>query len=161
MYKFKYDSKLIILIGNIASGKSTYLKTVQDTHVVVSRDKIRYSIGNGNYVFDKKLEPAVCWAARTLAEELMQTKVNIVLDEVNVSVRLRYPIISAAKSAGYHVKAVVMPYVERDESVARRMQSPHGDFTAEEWGKIWDVFNETFQLPRIEEGIDEIEQVKG
>ena len=48
-------SKIIVLVGNIGSGKTTwikkFLKKTKGKYVVVSRDAIRYMMGGGKYIF--------------------------------------------------------------------------------------------------------------
>ena len=51
---------LIILVGNIGSGKSTYAKKYQKKgYIVIARDQLRYAIGGGEYIFNTKYEPLI------------------------------------------------------------------------------------------------------
>lgn len=156
-YKFKYEKKCYILVGNIGCGKSTYVKNnLQGENVVVSRDKIRYMFGNGDYVFDKKLEPTVAEANICIIENLMRTGVNIVIDETNVNDILRASYLTLAKSNGYESIAIVLPRLPKELAVDRRMNDPHGQPNREIWESVWERFDNMYVNPTLEEGFDEI-----
>jgi len=150
---YKFDKKLILVVGNIGSGKSTYIKTRNDC-IVVSRDSLRYMFGNGSYIFDKKLEPAVHAGTVTIVEELMQSGVNIILDEVNVSKRLRFYYVNLANQYGYTKEAIILPKLDKETSLNRRMQNPHGHPNREKWAEVWDMFDKLYEEPIKEEGFD-------
>ena len=153
-YAFKYDKELILMVGNIGSGKSTHVKQKEKEYVVISRDKIRYMLGNGNYVFVKKIDHAVWAAELTLYEQLLGSGMNIIIDEVNVSKEERQRYITGAKEAGYKVIVAVFPRISRDEAVRRRFDSNHGEFTKEEWAGVWDRYNSQYEEPSYEEDLD-------
>jgi len=156
MYKHKFEKKLIIMVGNIGSGKSTYIKKLNDEYIVLSRDAIRYMFGDGNYIFDKKLEQAVVQANFTAFDLLLESGVNLVIDETNIDTWMRDHYMNTAKKAGYYITAVILPKISQEESVARRMKKPHGAFKAEDWMAVWKKFNDMYEEPTQEEGFDEI-----
>lgn len=120
--------EIIIMIGNIASGKSTYSKKlVEKDYRVISRDAIRYMVGAGKYTFDIDLEPTIKKGTQALLEEFLKDDVNIVHDEVNINKKLREPTIKLAKKYNYKIIAIVIPKVEKELSVNRRLNQPHGD----------------------------------
>ncbi len=56
----KKKPEIIILVGNIGSGKTTLAKKyAKKGYVIIARDDLRYNIGAGQYVFDRKLEKAI------------------------------------------------------------------------------------------------------
>ncbi|RLF58119.1 MAG: hypothetical protein DRN27_06200, partial [Thermoplasmata archaeon] len=105
------EKELIILVGNIASGKSTMVKSlVKKGFRCVSRDGIRYSLGNGEYIFDALCETAVRKSAQRLALELVKSDIEkIVIDETNMSISSRSYYITLAKAHDYKCVAIVMP----------------------------------------------------
>jgi len=154
-YKFKFDNKVIFLVGNIGSGKSTYINGLKDHYIVCSRDKIRYMLGNGNYIFDKVLEPAVWQGELALYTNLTKIGVNIVIDEVNANPNMRQRYLEVTPPS-YEKTAIIMPYLTKEESVNRRMQNPHGISLRGEWENVWERFNGIYEPPTIEEGFDKI-----
>jgi predicted kinase len=157
-YNFRYDAEVIFLVGNIGSGKSTYISTLNGTHMVISRDKIRYMLGNGEYVFIKEHERAVWAAERALFQNLLKTGVNIVIDEVNTNVIMRHMYLEDISNSPneYTAKAIVFPRIPKKEAVNRRMINPHGLFSRKIWGQVWSNFDNERIDPSFEEGFDEI-----
>jgi len=151
------DKHLILLIGNIASGKSTLSKEyVEKGYSVISRDAIRYMLGAGEYIFNPDLEPTVKAGTCALLTEFLKKGVNIVYDEVNVNIALRFPTIQKAREYGYKVTAVVLPRISKRKSVTRRVKDPHGTSDRSVWNTVWTNFDLMYQLPTTVEGIDEV-----
>ena len=48
-----FTPKFYIMVGNIGSGKSTYIKNSLSEATVISKDGIRYAFGGGNYIFNR------------------------------------------------------------------------------------------------------------
>jgi len=159
-YGFKYDKNLILMIGNIGTGKSTFVKTYEKEYIVLSRDKIRYGIGNGNYVFIPQLEPAIWDGEITLFEGMVNTGINIIVDEININNVFRSRYINVAEAADYTITGIVMPHLSMDECVRRRMGNNHGDGTKEEWEEVWTRFNNKYEQPTFDEGFDKIFMVE-
>lgn len=155
--------RLIVMVGNIGSGKSTLVKEIVAEHpdiTVVSRDALRYMIGAGKYVFNPELEPHIFEAARLMIKELMHGQVETILvDEVNVSEEYRQDYLYLAKTYDYETLAIVMPKLDKKTSVDRRMQNPHDQDTREIWEGVWDKFDGLYEEPTVEEGFDKISNV--
>ena len=144
------------MVGNIGSGKSTYVKKLKDENIIISRDAIRYMFGDGKYVFDKRLEKAVVEANFTAFNHLIETGVNIVSDETNMNTWMREHYIKKAKEAGYTIRAMILPRLSKEQCVNRRMQNSHGAFSADIWEGVWQGFDDMYEIPTTEEGFDEI-----
>jgi predicted kinase len=153
--------ELIILVGNIGTGKSTLAKQyAKDGYIIISRDALRYMIGGGNYRFDLKVEPFIKKSAVSTLKTFLKSGYNIVYDEVNVSRRSRYPTIQVAKQFGYKIKAVVLSRLSQNESVDRRMKNPHGQFDRNIWNTVWERFDSIYEEPSLKEGINKIIRMK-
>lgn len=153
----KYEKNLVLLIGNIGSGKTTYAKKLyEEGYVIVSKDAIRYMLGAGNYLWNLNLESSVHLSEIDTLINFLRTGVNIVVDDCTVSKRLRRRVIQLAKGSNYTITAMVLPRITREESVNRRMNNPHGQFDRTLWESVFDRFEEAFQEPSEEEGIDKI-----
>jgi len=151
-----YNKHIIVMIGNIGSGKSTVVETFVNKHgfLRISRDAFRYMLNN--YVWKSELEHYVWELERFAAEILMEAKLNIIVDEVGVSKRLRLSYIMFAKEYGYTIAAYVMPRLSKEESIKRRLQKPHGNQDAKMWEEVWERFDKTYEDPSFEEGFDTI-----
>ena len=161
-YNFVFERKLMFLVGNIGSGKTTYINSLNGEYVTISRDKIRYMLGNGDYVFLDSLEPAVWEAENTLYANLLRTGVNIVIDEVNTNylMRKRYLEEITFLPHEYEVTAAIFPILSKKVAVQRRMKNPHGLFTKQDWEFVFDKFAKRYSEPTIQEGFDKIVYLK-
>lgn len=155
-YTYEFDKKLILMVGNIGAGKTTYVTKLSKKYIVLSRDKIRYMIGNGEYVFLQDFEGAIWRGESELFLGFLGLGVNIVIDEINTNIYMRSRYIIDAKSYGYSVAAVVMPKLSKKESVDRRMSAPHGKFARHEWETVWEKFDKNADEPVLDEGFDKI-----
>ena len=154
--------ELVLMVGNIGSGKSTMVKDmVKDgDYVCVSLDSIRYGLGCGKYRFDRDLEPIVFKTGWFMLTEFMHWGNAIVVDETNMNRKYRKKFIKLAKDEGYSIKAIIMPKLTMEESVKRRMNDNHGDATQETWEMVWKKFNARYQAPSLAEGFDHVEDYK-
>jgi len=154
------EKQVIIMIGNIGSGKSTETKNLQkDGYLVVARDSMRIGLGAGTYIFNEDYEPIIKKIALEMFQKFLNLGINIVIDEVNIAKTSREPYIKAAKEQGYKVVALVMPKLSKEESVKRRMNNPANQ-TREIWEEVWEKFNRRYEAPTKEEGFDKIKEMK-
>lgn len=153
---YKHDKQFIMMVGNIGTGKTTYIRQRSSEYIIVSRDKIRYMLGNDTYIFMKELEPAVARGSLYIFESLLDTNINIILDETNICQRMRRPYINMAKEQNYKIIAVVMPKLPKEMCVQRRISNPHGNYSKEVWENVWEQFNKIYEEPTIQEGFDDI-----
>jgi predicted kinase len=151
------SKELVVLVGNIGTGKSTVARKYQKKgYVVVARDGLRYSIGGGNYIFDPKYEPVIWEIELCMLESFMELGVNIVIDEVGVSKSIRMRYIVPGQDYGYTIKCHILPKLTMKEAVDRRMKDPHGQPNRKLWEEIWQKFHRMYEEPNLEEGFDEI-----
>jgi len=158
--KLKLSSRdVIILVGNIGSGKTTIAKELCKIGcVVASADGIRYAIGAGEYRFDRNLEGSVWEVEYYMFEELVSRGHTVVVDDAsNVSpyFRAKYLYI-LPKHTIYNKIAVVMPKLNMVESVNRRMICSHGNNDSNTWKSVWEKFNNMYVEPTKKEGFDKI-----
>lgn len=152
-------NKLIILVGNIGTGKSTYAKKLWKdklVDVIIARDQLRYNIGLGNYIFNYDYEPIIWKTELFMFENFINLGVNILVDEVGISKKIRERYIPYAKVHHYQIEVIEMPRLSMKEAVDRRMQDPHGQLDRKLWESVWTKFNNQYESPSKEEGIDRI-----
>lgn len=151
------EKEIVVMVGNIGAGKSTYAKELKNKgYVVLCRDSLRYAIGAGDYTWKLEYEPVIFSAERHMLRQFCKLGVNIVIDEVGVSKRMRKKYIQIGKEYGYDLTAIVMPRYDIDFSVKRRLQDPHGHFSKETWEEIWTRFDLVYSEPTKKEGFDRI-----
>jgi len=152
---------LIMLVGNIGSGKSTFSKKYQEKdYVVIARDQLRYAIGNGKYVFNVDYEHIIWNTEYYLYKSFLRLGENIVVDEIGISKKLRQRYIRLAKKKGYKITVIEMPRFCMGEAVNRRMINPHGQYNVKVWKEVWTRFESMYEEPSKKEGIDEIVKIK-
>lgn len=154
--------ELIILVGNIGTGKSTYAKRYQKKgYIIIARDQLRYAIGGGQYIFNREYEPVIWKTELYMFKKFVDLDKNIVVDEVGINPIIRKRYIKYAKKRGYKIIAVVMPYLTREKAVARRMKDPHGQPSKKLWRMVWEKFEMGYEPPSKEEGFNQIKYFGG
>lgn len=148
---------LIILIGNIGSGKSTYAKKYQKkNYVIIARDQLRYGIGNGKYIFNLDYEPIIWRTELDMFKRFASLGVDILVDEVGITKSMRNIYIKYALPCGYKITAIEMPRFCMGDAVSRRMVNPHGQDDYKLWCQVWTKFEGLYEEPSKEEGFDRI-----
>lgn len=151
--------EIVILVGNIGSGKSTLAKKLIKkgfSHIITSRDALRYMIGGGKYKFDLNLEPAIWQSELEIIKQFMKLKVNLLIDEVGINKSMRQRYIKLAKKYNYTITVIEMSHYSKRKCVNRRMKDPHGQFDRKIWEGVWDKFDKLYERPSKKEGIDKI-----
>ena len=149
--------RLIILVGNIASGKTTLVKDlVKLGYLVLSRDDIRYMLGGGEYIWDTNLEKIIKDIQLSLLRKIVRKKYDVVIDGTNMSMMSREDALAIANKAGYETIAYVMPKISKKKSVERRLANNHGNTTKKQWEDIWLKFDMWYEEPTHEEGFNKI-----
>jgi predicted kinase len=148
---------IIILVGNIGSGKSTTAKKyVDEGYIVIARDALRYMIGAGNYIFNLEVETAIWNSELKILKEFMKLGVNIIVDEIGITKTERARYLPLIKKYKYKSTVLIMPKLSKKESVNRRMINPHGQPNRKLWEEVWKKFNIKYEEPSLAEGFNEI-----
>jgi predicted kinase len=150
--------KIIFIIGNIGSGKSTWTKkhNIDNSYAIVSYDKTRYDLGNGKYVFNHILEPWVSKIEYLKCQSFMEQRFDIIVDNTSMSRKMRKPFITLAKKYCYTVDAYIFPDLGKEIHVKRRLNNPHGKFSRALWEEVYDTMKKAFQRPSHDEGFTNI-----
>lgn len=149
--------ELVILIGNIGTGKSTVSKEYANNgYIIVCKDSMRTMLGAGSYVFDVKLEPLIHQATTDMITRLMKQQKNIVVDETNMDKKTRATYIDLAYRYNYKRVACVMPVLSKEDSIVNRMKDSLRGTPIYIWEEVWEKFNKRYQEPTHGEGFTEI-----
>lgn len=168
--------KLIIMVGNIVSGKSTWIKQFlannysdEGNWVVLSKDNIRRMIGAGKYIYNEKLEPIIHQSLIGMLCNFMQHDVNIILDETNIDRETRDVYLDLTKKRvshgyDYETKAVIMLNRSKEiieNRIASRENKIEWNSTPKEiWMQVWERKQSLFEMPTEAESFDKILQIK-
>ena len=153
--------KVSILVGNIASGKSTWTDQYPNAFIL-SKDKLRYDYGGGEYVFNPYLEEIIDSVIKLSYDAVLyQQNQHIIIDETNMTKNTRAFYITLAKKYGYVVEIVVFPDLGEDGHVKRRLRNNHGNINEETWRMVYKEKKARYEPPSFTEGFDKIIWEKG
>ncbi len=152
--------EVFILIGNIGSGKTTWINKNYPNEFIISRDNLRKEFAKGinkEYLFDPLIEQNI----KNIAKEklIISLKLHfpkIIIDETNTTIYRRSKIIKLAKKYNYKLIAVIMPKYNLDFSVNRRLSNNHGNVSKTTWENVYEEININYEDPSFDEGFDEI-----
>jgi predicted kinase len=160
--------KLIIMVGNICSGKTTWIKKFLQTnpdYIVISKDDIRRMFKVGKYVYDENLEPTIHNITITITYRLLEHDKNVIIDETNLTKLNRQSYLNLTKkfsNIGFNCKtiAVVIENTNKEE-LKRRIALRQNDISwgqgsIEHWLEVWQNKSNKYEEPTIQEGFDEI-----
>lgn len=157
-------NKIIILVGNVGSGKTTIAREfVERGYVAVARDILRYAIGDGKYIFSTSLEKLVWDTELFMFNELLRLGKNIVVDEISISKAMRERYFFEyfyGKYRHYEFIAIEMPKLTKEQSVQRKLQEPHQQPDSDLWAGVWEKFDKQYQKPTEDEGFSRIIKLK-
>ncbi len=154
-------NKVTVLIGNIGSGKSTWINKNHKDTIIISKDLTRRSfakcVGKG-YIFDDELEKYIHEITINFFKGCLYLgSEHIIYDETNMTKVTRQPFIEVAKNLSYSVHAVVLPDLGEEEHVRRRLSNNYDNtITKEKWIEIYQWKKNRFEEPSKEEGFDSI-----
>lgn len=140
--------RLTILGGLPRSGKTTWCKLNRGQRVVISADDIRKLVYGQRFFGGGE---ALMWAIRgIMLENIMQQRVDIIIDETNTTAARRKPLIELAKKRWYWIEFI---HIDTPAEVCIERAKAEGD------DRIIPVIERMagqFEMPTREEGFDEI-----
>ena len=156
---------LIILIGTIASGKSTYAREKAGSYdfFVLNDDAIVTMLHGGNYNrYDKENKPIYKSIENAIVTSVLSQGRDLIIDRgVNITRRSRKRFIGLASAFDVDSYAIVFPFEEPKVHVERRMLSDHRDLTYDHWMEAVERHIQEYEVPLMEEGFKNIKFIKG
>lgn len=151
-----------LTIANVGAGKSTWARAQAkekfDT-VIVNEDKIRDTL-YGEYGFKEAIEPVVKRIALTSIIIALQSNLNVIYDETNVTRKKRVEIINSIKETLPNTRIIYACFPMGREGLERRKKDPR-TFTSDHWERVWNNLQSIYEEPSFNEGVDEIIQCSG
>jgi len=147
--------EIILMVGLPRSGKSTWIKTNQNNHVVVSPDRIRKVVFGTQFFLP--VEPFVWATAKSMARLLLEQGKSIIVDATNLSQGERWQWQGIADEYNADIRCVVFE-TPIEECLRRNETCPIDEKVPVE---VIERMNCNY-FPPVNDGIDysEIEVVK-
>ena len=146
-----------ILIGNIASGKTTYVQeTLNPSTIVVCGDNITDCVHAKYTEYSVGLKPLYKAVEHTIITQAAAAGRDIVIDRMNASRKSRQRYISLAKSLDYSVVGVIMDQSSASVHAARRHECDSRGVPLGRWVGVANGFVEQYEKPTVAEGFDDI-----
>lgn len=151
----------MMLIGNIGTGKSTWVKRKMEsqanrnTYVVIDTDSIIYMLdGRGIYEFDETKRRLYAEIKLDIMKRCFKSGYSVILDTTNMSRRLRKPYLKIAKEYCDCIYAVNFGQ-GTTKSLQRRLKDNRG-YPREIWKEVHKMFRDMYEPPTINEGFYDI-----
>ncbi len=148
-----------ILVGMIASGKSTYARKRAATGaVIVNDDAVVLAVHGGDYtLYDKALKPLYKSTEYQIASTALAMGRDVVIDRgVNVSRAARRRWLALAESLDLPVEATVFPNMGHMEHARRRAAADPRGQNVEWWRQAAMRHESEWEVPTQEEGFDSV-----
>ena len=150
-----------ILVGNIASGKSTYARErARQGALVVSMDALLTALHGGLYAYDKELKETYRLVQSALITAAIRADRDVVVDDRNHTEIKRARLIAIAAKEGEPVAATVF---EREEPMVhseRRVRAGDRGVSGSQWFEVADTTDREWQEPNATEGLDRITYIR-
>lgn len=153
--------KLIILVGNIGLGKSTFARKLADEGaMVVNLDSIVTMLHGGNYKgYREDWKEVYKGAQIDIMQQAVISSLDIIIDNTNMKRKGRERLISKfCQCVGGFTEKKVICYdfsSGTEEGLKKRMEEPKGH-EPEYWEGVYNRLKKEYEIPMGEEGFDEI-----
>lgn len=150
---------LYILIGIFGSGKTTWSKNnFKDGTYIVNTDDLRYMIHNGVYEFNEQIDYIVHDIALNMTIQLLYHG-NVILDSMNHKKNKRKHIIKSIKEKHNNCVINGINFEPDGKNLERRILDPKG-LSIHRWEKIYNDILQSYESPSLDEGFNNIVQIK-
>ena len=151
--------KIYILVGHIASGKSTYCRNAAKVgQIIINDDSIVNLLHADNYtLYDKNLKILYKSVENTILSTSLCLGKSIIIDcGLNVSIKGRQRWLALAKSYDVECSAIVLPRSTPEVHAARRTQSDARGHDYVYWLDVAKHHNSIYNNPSIVEGFNKV-----
>lgn len=155
-------SKIYVLVGYIASGKSSYCKNAaRSGAIIINDDSIVNMLHAGDYtLYDKELK----FLYKVTENQILGTSLamhrTVIIDRgLNVSKRGRQRWIALAKSFDVQCEAIVFHHDKLAVHAKRRFESDNRGHSYEYWLNVANEHNKIYEEPTRDEGFDAVHYI--
>ena len=148
---------LEILVGNIASGKSTWTGTrAAQGWLTIENDSLLRSLHGGRYCWDEQLPGLLETLTREIITACATKCRSVVVDSTNRTRARRSSLIRLGRELGMRVRIVVFPENPAEVHAERRIQSDPRGCSREYWLGVARMMELEFEPPEKDEADDVI-----
>lgn len=144
-----------ILIGNIASGKSTYAKErAKEGAIIVNDDAIVTALHAGEYnLYSKDLKPLY----KAIENQIIMTAVvmghDVIVDRgLNITWEARQRLVGLGRSLDQEVVATLFVFEDPRIHASRRVKSDSRGYSYNYWLDVAERMQKDYQVPTRKEG---------
>ena len=149
--------KIEMLVGPIASGKSTYcLQRGKEGAIVINDDSLLTSIHGGNYMYQKDLITLYKHLEMMILHSAVSMGRDVVIDKTNLTKARRIRYVGIAKSLEIPIFALVFKDYGVHVHVSRRMAHDTRGYPREKWVYVYQEHAKNFEPVSTDEGFHEI-----
>jgi len=151
-----------LLIGPIASGKSTYSKRrATEGAIIVNDDAIVMALHADQYnLYNINLKPLYKAIENSILQMAIMLGKDVIIDRPNYSKAMRSRYISIARSLDAAIKFTVFPAATPEEHARRRTHSDSRGYGIEYWVKVCKHHMSLYETPVLSEGADSIWEMR-
>lgn len=152
------ENMIKLLIGMIASGKSTYSACLANNgYIVVNDDSIVNLVHGGLYkLYSDKLKFLYKGIEDFIIKTSINNNLNIVIDRTCLKRSTRLRFVNYAKELNTKIDAILFPIELPEIHAKRRFESDPRGHTYEKWLKVAQEHIDMYEKPTLEEGFDNI-----
>lgn len=150
------ENKLILTVGNIASGKSTWCRQkAQEGAIIVCNDDITTMVHGGLYDYNKDLKSVYKSIEIQSVISGLSAGRTVIVDRLNHTVSQRRKWVGIASAFDMACQVVLFPRDSPEEHAQRRFQCNSRGKSYETWLEVAKNFQKTYEDIDIEkEGIE-------
>lgn len=152
--------KMYVLVGMVASGKSTFCKTMADRGaIIINDDAVQFILHGGKQRFDVTLEAAYNSAQEQLAETFLNYERDVVIDSTNSTRHNRDRWTTVGHNAGAEVIAVRFPIVAPYIHASRRYTADSRGVPLHVWEAVCERHYGNFLREPLDDSIEDFDQI--
>jgi predicted kinase len=149
---------MYVLVGMIASGKSTFsLRLAEQGALVINDDAFTSALHGGDYSgYDRKLRPVYKAMLNHGIRLGLLAGRDVLVDSTNLSVRTRKKLIELARECDARCVAVTFEVMSPEVHARRRFRADNRGASAEQWLAVAQAHFAEYVPVSISEGFDAI-----
>lgn len=149
---------LELLIGMIASGKSSYAKArAKQGAIIVNDDAIVTTLHGGDYtLYDRGLKPLYKHVENSIITMALSFGRDVVLDRPCLKRLTRARYIGLANSLDVPVRGVIFEVKSPEIHANRRIAHDLRGHKPEYWHRVCEAHHRQYEAPTTEEGFEEL-----
>ena len=154
--------KLQLLVGTIASAKTTYAKNAaKEGFICLNDDDVVTTLHGGVYgLYSNDLKIMYKSVENHIATTALSFKRNLLVDRgLNVSKKARKRWLALASSFDVPCEAVLFAIEAPEVHAQRRFNSDNRGYSYEYWLKVANSHIDSYQEPTLEEGFNKIYRI--